>query len=269
MLLMAGTVSATPVESMTTSKVYTENGYVLTRELTNRPTLLDNVSTTYIEEVQTMDEINALLHDEQGAITTVIVDEAIVREAPTQESNILNFIKKDIPIFVNERIDNYYAVEIAGIQGYIYREQLDESTLADVPHTISEENTPVEEEKYLGEEIVAYAKQFVGNPYVYGGTSLTNGADCSGFAQQIMKHFDIKLERTSRSQYATNGYKVSKSDLLPGDLVFYGYNGQVTHVAIYAGNGEIVHASTPKTGICMSKLEYGNPIIGMKRVITE
>ena len=129
------------------------------------------------------------------------------------------------------------------------------------------EEVEIEEETYLGEEVIGYAKQFLGNPYVYGGNSLTKGVDCSGFVQQVFKNFDIQLTRSSRSQYASDGYKVSKNDLLPGDLVFYGYNGHIDHVAIYAGEGEIIHASTPKTGITMGDLYYGKPIIGTKRVI--
>src|SRR5699024_6318623 len=89
----------------------------------------------------------------------------------------------------------------------------------------------------LGQEIVNYALQFVGNPYVWGGTSLTNGADCSGFVQSVYAHFGISLPRTSESQmYA--GTTVSYSEAQPGDLICYG-----SHIAIYIGNGQIVHAS--------------------------
>ncbi len=118
-----------------------------------------------------------------------------------------------------------------------------------------------------GEEIVALAKKYIGGKYVYGGTSLETGVDCSGFTQQIMKKNGISIERTSRGQYATNGIKVSVSDVKPGDLVFYGKNGvTVDHVAIYAGDNKIIHASDSKSGIKMSNLYYGKPIIGVKRV---
>ena len=200
----------------------------------------------------------------EGILSKVIVDEATVRREPNPDSDIVNYLVKDIPVFVKERIDNWYHVEIEGIEGYIYKEQLNEETLTLVPYT----KTVVEEPTtYLGDEVISYAKQFLGNPYVYGGNSLTKGADCSGFVQQVYKKFDIQVERSSRSQYASDGVKVSKNDLLPGDLVFYGHNGYIDHVAIYAGNGEIIHASTPKTGITMGELYYGKPIIGIKRVI--
>lgn len=120
-----------------------------------------------------------------------------------------------------------------------------------------------------GSAVVAYAKQFIGNPYVYGGNSLTNGIDCSGFTSQVMKHFGVSLNRSSASQYANNGYYVDSSSLQPGDLLFYGYSGQVSHVAIYIGGGQIVHANDERTGICIGNAfpSGGKPYIGAKRVI--
>ena len=107
--------------------------------------------------------------------------------------------------------------------------------------------------------IVNYAIQFVGNPYVYGGTSLTNGADCSGFVQSIMKNFGISLPRTSRDQ-ANSGRGISSSEMRPGDLVFYaGSGGTINHVAIYIGNGQVCHASNAKTGIKISTWNYRSP----------
>lgn len=108
-------------------------------------------------------------------------------------------------------------------------------------------------------DLVEYAKQFLGNPYVWGGTSLTKGADCSGFVQSIFKHYGINLSRTSRTQ-AKDGKKISTSELLPGDLVFYSNSsGTINHVAIYIGGGQIIHASSPKTGIKISKYNYRTP----------
>ena len=101
--------------------------------------------------------------------------------------------------------------------------------------------------------IVRYAIQFNGNPYVSGGTSLTRGADCSGFTQSIYKHFGVSIPRTPAAQ-AKVGKKVSFNELKSGDLVFYSGNGgkSVTHVALYIGGGKIIHASTPKGGIKIS-----------------
>lgn len=109
-----------------------------------------------------------------------------------------------------------------------------------------------------GADIAAYAQKFVGNPYVYGGTSLTNGADCSGFVQSVYKHFGISIPRTSASQSGA-GKKVSLDNLKEGDLIFYARNGRVNHVAMYIGGGQVVHASSPKTGIKISNYKYRTP----------
>lgn len=110
-----------------------------------------------------------------------------------------------------------------------------------------------------GSDIAAYAQKFVGNPYVYGGTSLTNGADCSGFVLSVYKSFGYSLPRTSSSQ-ATVGTRVDMGSLQPGDLVFYtGGSGSINHVAIYIGGGRVVHASNPRSGIKTSSVNYRTP----------
>lgn len=106
--------------------------------------------------------------------------------------------------------------------------------------------------------IVAYAKQFLGNPYVYGGTSLTEGADCSGFTMKVFEHFGISTGRTSRDQ-AANGKEISLSELQPGDLVFYASGDTINHVALYIGGGQIIHASTPQKGITTNTAYYRTP----------
>ena len=107
--------------------------------------------------------------------------------------------------------------------------------------------------------LIQYAKQFLGNPYVYGGTSLTDGADCSGFVQQIFKHFGITTGRSSRDQYA-NAQSIRFEQLQPGDLVFYASGDYVNHVAIYAGDGVIIHAANARTGICTGRYDYRTPV---------
>ena len=109
-----------------------------------------------------------------------------------------------------------------------------------------------------GSSVVDFATQFVGNPYVWGGTSLTGGADCSGFTQQVYLHFGYSIPRRASIQ-ATVGTSVAISDLQPGDLVFYGDSEGVGHVVIYIGNGKVVHASTPSKGIIISDLYYRTP----------
>lgn len=115
----------------------------------------------------------------------------------------------------------------------------------------------------LRQEVAAYALNFIGNPYKWGGTSLTNGADCSGFVQSIYKQFGYTLPRVSKDQAKSAGYMdviPDEEHLLPGDLVFYTDNkGVVNHVGIYIGNGQIVHAATRKAGIKVSSYLMQTP----------
>jgi cell wall-associated NlpC family hydrolase len=106
--------------------------------------------------------------------------------------------------------------------------------------------------------IVSYALKFVGNPYVWGGTSLTNGTDCSGFTQSVFRDNGISIGRTSRDQGA-GGREVSLDSIQPGDLLFYSNGSSINHVALYIGNGQVVHASSAKTGIKISKAFYRTP----------
>lgn len=111
----------------------------------------------------------------------------------------------------------------------------------------------------LGEQIASYGCQFIGNPYVYGGTSLTSGTDCSGFTQSVYAHFGIRIPRDSTSQrFAGTG--VSYEQARPGDLICY-----AGHVALYIGKGQIVHASTEKTGIKISNATY-RTILAVRRI---
>lgn len=103
-----------------------------------------------------------------------------------------------------------------------------------------------------------YAKQFIGNPYVWGGTSLTKGADCSGFVLSVFQKYGIYLPHSSRAQ-ANMGTKISMNEAKPGDLVFYAKGGRINHVAIYIGGGQVCHASSPKSGIKVSGAYYRTP----------
>ncbi len=105
--------------------------------------------------------------------------------------------------------------------------------------------------------VVDFALQFEGNPYVYGGTSLTNGADCSGFVMSVFANFGYSLPRVAAAQCDASTKK-DISQLEPGDLVFYG-NGYVDHVALYIGDGKIIHASGAATGIKISNYDYEQP----------
>ena len=131
------------------------------------------------------------------------------------------------------------------------------------PGTVSGNSSPVVKAESAvttakREAIVAYAKQFLGNPYVYGGTSLTNGADCSGFVMKIFEYFGIDTGRDSRSQ-AANCTRLSFDEIKPGDLLFYASGDYINHVAIYIGDGKVIHSSNPDTGIIISDAYYRTP----------
>lgn len=109
-------------------------------------------------------------------------------------------------------------------------------------------------------ELCEYALQFVGNPYVWGGTSLTRGADCSGFVLSVYKNYGHKLSHSSRAQI-NEGTEINYKDAQPGDLLFYGSSRKnISHVAIYIGGGQIVHANDEKTGIIVSNAYYRTPV---------
>lgn len=111
-----------------------------------------------------------------------------------------------------------------------------------------------------GQQIASYACQFVGNPYVSGGTSLTNGADCSGFTYRVYSDFGYSIPRTSYAQRNV-GTGVDYANAQPGDIICYS-----GHVAIYIGNGKIVHASTASTGIKISNAQY-REILSVRRIV--
>lgn len=110
----------------------------------------------------------------------------------------------------------------------------------------------------LRQSVVSFALQFVGNPYVWGGTSLTNGADCSGFTQSVMANFGISIPRVAASQ-AGSGRAVDLGSIQPGDLLFYNGDGGIGHVSMYIGNNQVVHASSSTTGIIVSDMGYRQP----------
>jgi len=107
--------------------------------------------------------------------------------------------------------------------------------------------------------LINAAKDHLGERYVWGGTRLGVGVDCSGFTQALYRRMGYSIPRTSRSQ-ASGGHRISASELRPGDLVFYGSSRYINHVAMYIGNGRIIHASNPRDGIKVSYMYYRSPV---------
>ena len=152
------------------------------------------------------------------------------------------------------------AEEIAKRTEKEVRKMQEEKAAAEEAAREAEEKRKAEEERAAKrQEIVDYALQFEGNPYVYGGTSLTNGADCSGFVMSVFANFGYELPRVAASQYM-DSEKKDMSEMETGDLVFYGDSPEgIYHVALYIGDGKVIHASTAETGIKISDYDYQQP----------
>lgn len=135
----------------------------------------------------------------------------------------------------------------------------------DAPET--ETNAPETEtdaqDSQVGQQIADFAVQFVGNPYVWGGTSLTDGADCSGFTMSVMANFGIYIARTAADQ-SYGGVQINLDAISPGDLLFYSSSGEIDHVGLYIGGGQIVHASTSESGIRISSAWYSTPLCAVR-----
>ena len=118
----------------------------------------------------------------------------------------------------------------------------------------------------LRTNIVDFAKQYVGYPYVYGGNSLTQGVDCSGFVKCVYEHFGYHLSRTSASQY-NDGIHIAREQLNLGDLVFYASGQNISHVAIYIGNGQIIHAANEEYGIIITSITWPGTPYGYCKIV--
>ena len=192
-------------------------------------------------------------------VSTVTTTTLFVRENPNTNSTILTMvpIEEKLDIVEGKEDDAWVRIQIDEDVGYVSTDYVEISQELDKAMTLKElkygsgmSDTRV--------SLVNYAMQFIGNPYVWGGTSLTKGADCSGYVQSIFRKYGYSLPRTSREQ-ARVGTKISLSEAKPGDLVFYGKGGTVNHVGIYIGNGQIVNASNRRTGIKVSNATYRTP----------
>lgn len=183
------------------------------------------------------------------------------RSEPSTDSKIWTQISNNEKYPVLKQIDGWVEIELEeDSNAYVA------SDYVDVRYALPEaiKFSPLEEKANaaasLRTQIVNYALQFLGNPYVWGGTSLTKGADCSGFTLSVFGHFGISLPHYSGSQ-ANMGKAVKSSEMRPGDLVFYANSkGTINHVGIYIGNGQIVNAASRRSGIKISTWNYRTPV---------
>lgn len=181
-----------------------------------------------------------------------------VREEPNTDSIVITLIPQDEELEVVEVMENgWIKFMLDDEEAYVSGDYVDVEERLEVAVTLTEllYGQGVSDVRV---SLVQFAKQYIGNPYVWGGTSLTRGADCSGFTMSVFAKYGIKLPHHAASQ-AGYGTKISLAQAQPGDLVFYAKNGKINHVAIYIGNGQVVHASSPKTGIKISSVSYRTP----------
>lgn len=204
----------------------------------------------------------AMEHAELMAIVSTDVLNA--RTEPSTEAKIWTQISNNERYHVVEQLDGWVKIEFDeggeenGEPTYAYVS----TDYVDVRYALDEaiKFSPAEENASLRSRIVNYALKFLGNPYVWGGTSLTKGADCSGFTMSVYKNFGISLPHYSGSQ-AQMGTAVKSSNMRPGDLIFYGNSsGKINHVAMYIGNGQVVHAASKRSGIKISSWNYRTPL---------
>ena len=231
-------------------------------------------------------------------IATVNTTTLYVREEPTTDSAVIGMVPIEDELLVTEELDGWVKVNIEEGDGYVSMDYVTLSTEFVKAESKAEEEARLAKEEAerkaaqeaaakaakankknsqssnqsytapvisgsgseLGKELANFACQFVGNPYVWGGTSLTNGADCSGFVMSVYSNYGVSLPHSSSADRSVGAAVGSLDSAQPGDIICYS-----GHVAIYIGGGQIVHASTAKTGIIISNANYRS-ILSIRRI---
>ena len=236
----------------------------------------------------------------------VSTDGLRVRKGPSTDTEEITSLSKNDKVEITGQTGKWYQIKLDGETGYVSAKYISDTKVHETTSRSgstlrNEEQTPVVEpttevleqpkveekqpiqetpkveepvketnQSTKGEEIVAYAKQYLGYKYKSGGTSPASGFDCSGYTQYVYKHFGISINRTSGAQI-NNGVAVQRSDLQPGDLVIFNNdaNTKIGHVGIYVGNGNFIHASNPSDGVKITTLTsgyYHKRYVGARRV---
>ncbi len=213
------------------------------------------VSSEYLlTGMEAINQARDLVHNK----AKVICDSLKVRAEASLEAEVITTVAKGERLIVIEEMGDWVKVDLDGEEVYVASEYVEISEDLETALTITEVMYG-EGVSDVRVELCEFAKQYVGNPYVWGGTSLTNGADCSGFVLAVFAEFGVTLPHYSVSQ-SQEGTEIDVADALPGDLIFYSNGSRINHVAIYIGNGQVIHASSPKTGIKISNYDYRTPV---------
>lgn len=207
---------------------------------------------------------------EDAVLTAYVRTDALnVRSEPSTDAKAWTQVTKDQAYHVLNQLDGWVEIELDSSDD---GEESDKAYVSTRDNNVEVKYGLTEAVEYypaveaanaamaFRNQIVNYACQFVGNPYVWGGTSLTNGADCSGFTMKVLEHFGISIPRVSRDQ-ARAGQKVTAEQMKPGDLVFYANRrGVINHVGMYIGNGQVVNAASRRSGIRIYRWNYRTPV---------
>jgi len=193
--------------------------------------------------------------DKKAFVTADVLNMRFEPVVDDDGDNIVRRLQAYEEVVILEEVGDWYKIAATGdVEGYVYATYI---------HAYSPDDSLDD----LRMQIVAYAKQFIGTPYQYAGNSLTGGIDCSAYTKQIIRPFGYVLDRSSSGQ-GNDGIAIGAHELLPGDLVFYGYSGDISHVALYIGQGQVIHATT-SSGVKVTDMEgyMYKPLISYRRVI--
>lgn len=228
------------------------------------------------EEEQNTNEENAQSQENTqntSKVGYVNVNSVNVRRGPSTDSDIIDGLVMNDQVTVLGEENGWYKVSVNNIEGYIAKKYISDEEVSVTNRSSSIDrnfNISVNNAILKSEELVDYAKQFLGYKYVTGGRTPSSGFDCSGFTEYVYKNFGYTLSTTSSMQ-ATNGVEVSKEDLKLGDLVFFSYeNKRIGHVGIYIGNNNFIHAANESKGVVITSLSnsyYEQNYVTARRII--
>lgn len=195
---------------------------------------------------------------------TVIAAYLNFRKSASNSSKVIKVLTYGTKVTIQGITGSWYKVKVGSTTGYVSKAYIKKassnSTTTNTNQTVT--SSSVGNSKTKGQQIVNYALKFVGNPYVYGGTSLTKGADCSGFTMSVFKNFGYTLPRTSAAQRTAGKKVASLAQAQPGDLICYS-----GHIAIYMGNNKVVHSANSRRGIVAGDAATMMKILAIRRIV--